>query len=82
MQKSSNKDRTNKLHEACFHSRQKRVCGDCGPALDGKAYIREISKRNALKEIAHDEDREADGCDCVDTSDSMHIVDVPYDKKT
>jgi len=54
MQKSSNKDRTNKLHEACFHSRQKRVCGDCGPALDGNAYIREISKRNALKEIKNE----------------------------
>jgi len=51
MEKSANKDRTNKLHEACFHSRQKRVCGDCGPALDGNAYIREISKQNAKKEI-------------------------------
>ena len=51
MQKSFNKDRTNKLHEACFHSRQKRVCGDCGPAFPGNAYDRVISKRNAEKEI-------------------------------
>jgi len=28
-----------------MHSRQKRVCGDCGPAVKGNAYDRPVAKR-------------------------------------
>jgi hypothetical protein len=43
--KSENRENTRRLHEACFHSRQKRVCGDCGPAVKGNAYDRPMAKR-------------------------------------
>ena len=41
--KSDNIVNTRRLHEACLHSRQKRVCGDCGPAAKG--YDRTVVKR-------------------------------------
>lgn len=43
--KSENRENTRRIHEACMHSRQKRVCGDCGPAVKGNVYDRTISKR-------------------------------------
>lgn len=41
--KSENRVNSRRLHEACLHSRQKRVCGDCGPAAKG--YDRPMAKR-------------------------------------
>ena len=50
--KSENRENSRRLHEACMHSRQKGVCGDCGPAAKG--YDRPMAKRRVERELSNE----------------------------